>query len=141
MMADLVDTGVAHAERSELYTKSYHINCYAFTIKKLGSYLTPNYSKIIRKFRSYGIIDSYVTEQDSHGKDHIHGVINLPQGFFMKKLQIQGYHVYTKLITDYDGWVAYMNKQNHHSEPKVPDPEEPRDPLSPKLISVKKLFL
>lgn len=82
---------------------------YAFTIKKLSEPLT--YVKFFDYVSSQKlVISQLVAELDSNKKLHYHGVIELPQGYYVKKLCIKGYHLKFKEIYSLEGWTDYIHK-------------------------------
>lgn len=55
---------------------------------------------------------TFHTFEKDKGKDHVHmhGVVKLPINFLRKKLQLPGFNILLKEITDYRGWIRYCKK-------------------------------
>jgi len=87
---------------------------YAFTYKILGASNATfgDYSTVVERLTRYGHVKMLEQETDSEGLLHIHGIILLRKGFFIKRfLTIEGFHMHIKPIYDETGWTRYLQKQ------------------------------
>lgn len=88
----------------------------ALTMKKLGprhvqlSDYTEVLAKWKDKFNNNIMIDDFYTENDSNGKLHLHGVIYVKKNFYKKRLQTDGYYIYTTDIYMKQQWLDYCYK-------------------------------
>lgn len=41
---------------------------------------------------------------------HLHGMVKLAKGFFLKKLKLSGFNIKLKQITSLIGWIQYCSK-------------------------------
>lgn len=86
---------------------------WGFTVKRLGSEMPTreDYDAVIEKFKKLCKTISYlVYEEDSEGKLHIHGIIQLDKRFYRKRLQVTGFHMCLREIYDENGWIRYCDK-------------------------------
>lgn len=66
---------------------------------------------ILNVLKRHGKVTRNVFEKDSLGKWHIHGVVELPNGFLRKKICVGGYAVKLKEMWNEEGWEDYMSKE------------------------------
>lgn len=92
----------------------HYEDLYGFTYKKLKQDPSEEeYKAIVKQLESKGEVISYVSEEDSKGKLHIHGVIRLrKKNPYFKSLNFEGFHSKYEPIYDLDGWNRYMLKHN-----------------------------
>jgi len=84
---------------------------FTFTIKSLGSELDSDYTIFFDKLKKYNIKLHYRQgERDSAGKFHFHGLIDIPKGFYRKKLITHGCNLHMKEFYPGDAWQAYCDK-------------------------------
>lgn len=89
---------------------------YAFTIKYVSKdhthkYLPSDYDTIFIKWMNLGcVVETKYAEEDSKGRCHIHGIVNIPKGFLRKKLCQTGLHVKLDKIYERSGWLSYIRK-------------------------------
>lgn len=111
---------------------------FAITIRKLQAPREPldyvQYHAHILKSNPTLRFTSHVFEKNKNGHDggHIHGIIEIPTGYYRKRLCLTGYHVKLVKITDLKGWIQYMKKdqslfkkiENHMGQLKYEDKED-----------------
>lgn len=127
---------------------------FAFTVKFLGDKLkhcnAQDYWEIFEQWcaldSDVDIID-HVFENNEEGDNlHVHGIIQLPDKFYRKKLSIQGMHFKLDEIFDRDGWIKYINKINKEDPSSDIDSDNSsisshdEGELASKLKRTKKLF-
>lgn len=89
---------------------------YGFTIKCNLKSIEPNnetYKNILKEWAKVGTIRAcyYECDNSNRARLHCHGVIELPKGFYRRRLDIgKGYHWKLKPITDLTGWMHYIRK-------------------------------
>jgi len=55
----------------------------------------------------------YVFENDkTKDHKHLHGIVELPKGYFHGHLMIRGFHTHFEPIFNLEGWVKYMEKDS-----------------------------
>jgi hypothetical protein len=86
---------------------------YGFTIKLVRRGYTASkedYKETLEEWKVHdpSLIVRY--EDDSRGRCHCHGVIQLPKGFYRKSLAPKGYTWKLERIYDEKGWHRYINK-------------------------------
>lgn len=94
---------------------------WAFTYKYLGSE-SRRYDVPLLNMAKYGFVKKVVSEKDSKGREHIHGIVLLPRGFHRKKLMVQGFHCCLKEIYDEVTWQKYCDKNIPSITPYLFDP-------------------
>ncbi len=89
---------------------------YAFTVKVTQQH-TPadvnekSYTAFFDLLRARGIrVILKQSEYDSKGFLHFHGIIEMKNNFYRKKIRSKGFHLYLKEIYDLEGWVRYVLK-------------------------------
>lgn len=95
---------------------------YAFTLKfteKAKAKCVPSdYDSVIEAWKKKGIkIEVIKFEPDSKGVCHAHGILSVKKGFYFSKLKQVGLHYKIDPITDRQGWINYINK-NQTNKPK-----------------------
>lgn len=96
------------------YTKSTKI-AFAYTVKTLGDITT--YEPFFDRLNKFSIKVEYkVSELDSKGKLHYHGILYLDKGFFRKRLCVKGYHIKLDELYDRAGWIKYILKDQKKEE-------------------------
>jgi len=98
-------------DNSQLMIMTNGSKTFTFTIKSLGSDLDSDYTTFLDKLTKYKIKVHYKQgERDDSGKFHFHGLIDIPKGFYRKKLVTQGNNL--KLVEFYpgDAWETYTHK-------------------------------
>lgn len=86
---------------------------WAFTYKKLGKLKTvEEYTNVISHLNKYGFVKQVEFEEDSMGKQHIHGIVLLPKGFLRKRLIREGFSCHLKEIYDEKDWIKYITKES-----------------------------
>lgn len=95
-------------------TKSQSL-AFAYTIKKLNKTNQPpsqgDYDVFFKKLSKFNITVEYkISELDSKGHIHYHGILYLDKGFYRRKLMIKGFHMKLDEIYDKSGWVKYIHK-------------------------------
>lgn len=87
---------------------------YAYTVKALGTNLDANYTPFFDKLSKFSIKVEYkISERDSKGKIHYHGILYLEKGFFRKRICCNGFHIKLKEVTSREGWIKYIHKDVH----------------------------
>ncbi len=82
---------------------------FAFTVKTLTSEI--NYDAFFKKLSKLSIKVEYkISELDSKGKLHYHGILYLDKGFYRKRICVTGYHVKLVELHDRQGWLKYIHK-------------------------------
>jgi len=90
---------------------------YAFTLRKTKlvdlhepKLLRIHYGEHLTLFEQLGctIIDH---EYEEKGGLHVHGIINIPRDFFIKRLRYRGWNLDVKVIYDEVGWLSYIRKE------------------------------
>jgi len=94
---------------------------WAFTWKYLGSQ-TRRYDVPIMQMAKFGFVKKVVSELDSKGKEHIHGIVMLPRSFHRKRLMCRGFHCCLKEIFNEDQWIKYCDKDIPSFTPYLFDP-------------------
>lgn len=99
---------------------------WAFTISVTSGKLYPldTYDQFWKKCESYGItVSAKELEVGSNkGVPHYHGIIEIPKGFYRKKLMIRGMHLRLEELYNKKGWMKYINKT--HDIKELPQPED-----------------
>lgn len=93
--------------------KTSHNIAFAYTVKTLGATVTSTsaYDTFFNKLAKLNIeIEYKVSELDSLGKLHYHGIMYLPKGFYRKRIMSNGYHVKLREVTNRAGWLTYIHK-------------------------------
>lgn len=96
---------------------------YAITIRKTGTKADDktrkaydDYFKFLKKSNPKCELHKHVFEDNKVEPGvHLHGVIRIPKGYFRKRL-VPGngkYHVKLEKITDMEGWLRYMRKDQN----------------------------
>lgn len=86
---------------------------WSFTYKKSGkadNVKSSDYLHILTVLKRHGNVTRNYYEKDSKGKWHVHGVVELPKGFYRARVCLPGYHVHFKEIWNEEGWEDYMRK-------------------------------
>lgn len=102
--------------------KKSNLVAYAYTVKVLSNKtMDPNYEQdVFSRWRKLGVeFDCSVSERDSKGKLHYHGIIYLRKGFYRRKLVVRGYHMKLEELYDRAGWIRYIEKDlkyKHYEE-------------------------
>lgn len=101
--------------------KKNNFKVFTYTVKALGKDLDPDYKKVFDKLNQHNVDIHYIQgERDDKGKFHYHGLINLPNGFFRKKLIVQGFNMKLEEFYPGDEWKKYAYKD-------VPNESKPED--------------
>lgn len=84
------------------------------TVKDYEDYMTEMTNKYCVKFTNVNY------ERDKqYDRLHVHAIITVPKHFFRNKLQRKGWTVDLKEITNRQGWIAYVEKeQANKKQPK-----------------------
>lgn len=83
---------------------------YAFTVKD-NRKETTDYAPFFDRCKSFGVVVSVkVGELDSHNKLHYHGILEIPKGFYRKKLTMPGLSLKLVELYDLEGWTKYIQK-------------------------------
>lgn len=103
---------------------------FAYTVKALGAFdiATSAYEPFFNRLDKLGIQVEYkVSENDSLGKLHFHGIMYLPKGFYRKRIMVNGFHIKLKEVTNKTGWIKYIHKdcEFHHLEAMAEERENP----------------
>lgn len=113
---------------------------FAYTIKSLGVNKDDDYSPFFNKLKRLNITVEYkISERDSKGKLHYHGIIYLKKGFYRKRLLLRGYHIKLEEIYDKAGWIKYIHKDVYWDYVE-PDSEEYIDDYVESVKPTKRLF-
>jgi len=97
---------------------------YAFTIKYQNSdwktfteeEMKKRYDAIITEWESKGAVIEYkVFEHDKQLRVHLHGIVELGDRFYLKRLFRKGYTVKIVMIYDNAGWLSYLQKEQKHT--------------------------
>lgn len=64
-------------------------------------------------------VEYKISERDSKGKLHYHGVILLPNGFYRKRLVVHGYSIKLVEMFDKAGWLKYIHKDVDTEDEKI----------------------
>lgn len=85
---------------------------FAYTIKhNTDAPTAEDYIPFFEKLEHYKVnIEYKISELDSKGRLHYHGIIYLTKGFYRKKLCVKGLHVKLVEIYDKSGWTKYIHK-------------------------------
>lgn len=84
---------------------------WAYTVKDNRSETT-DYNIFFDRCTKFGIVvNSKYAEYGKHNKLHYHGIMKIPKGFYRKKLMMPGLHLKLKEITDLEGWLEYIKKE------------------------------
>lgn len=99
---------------------------YAITVRKTGTRQSDKsraayepYFSFIRRSNKKCELHKYVFEDNkSESGVHLHGVIRIPKGYYRGRLIPSGgaYHVKLEKITDMEGWIRYMQKDQNFRE-------------------------
>lgn len=113
---------------------------FAYTVKSNCKELDANYDPFFDKLKKFKITIEYnISERDSKGKVHYHGILYLKKGFYRKRLVTKGFRLLLKEITDRAGWIKYIHKDVLPEDwPDLTDEEEYID--EPKVILTGSLF-
>lgn len=88
---------------------------FAITIKinKLEA-LPSEYLELIKLwFKQYKVdVYNYFFEDDGHGICHLHGLVDIPMGFYRKRLHTPGVHFMITKLFNKQGWLEYCSKQS-----------------------------
>lgn len=108
---------------SEFTYDSGEYLCLSLNIKKTGSRYVEltDYTELLaewkERFGNNVIIEDFITENDSLGKLHLHGIIYVRKNFYKKRLYKTGFHIYCTDMYNKDQWIQYMLK----SQPQLID--------------------
>lgn len=86
---------------------------FAYTVKTLGKadVTEADYDPFFKRLDDFGINVEYkVSEKDSKGKLHYHGILYLRKGFFRKRICLHGFHIKLEELYDRKGWIKYIYK-------------------------------
>lgn len=100
---------------------------YGFTVKDNRQDVT-DYKSFFDNVKNNGckVTCSY-NEYDSANRLHVHGIIQIPKGFYRKRLCLQGLHIKLEELYDPEGWIRYIRKdQKVLQEEEGPLGEDPR---------------
>ena len=135
-------------------TKAEHVS-YGYTVKD-NRPETTDYQSFFDRCEKFGVkITHKYPEYDSKGKLHIHGIMQIPKGFYRKKICMDGLHI--KLVEIYDeaGWKRYITKDQPKKvqkplfvktnietqlEDAKPIQDEPDTPIDIDVKNLKRLF-
>lgn len=83
---------------------------YGFTVKDNRQDVT-DYKPFLDNCKQHGcnVVCSY-EEYDEASRLHIHGIIEIPKGFYRKKICMKGLHVKLEELYDPAGWLRYIRK-------------------------------
>lgn len=106
-------TTLEDQERLPVVVVSPKLRPYAYTLRKTKnpeSNTKGHYVNHIAKLSRKGL-----TFQDNNFEMkaglHMHGVVQIPDGFNMKTLKIRGWHLFLREIFDPQGWQKYIIKE------------------------------
>lgn len=88
----------------------------AFTVKKLGSKNEmEDYIPVFEKWSHLTGVGMYPVyyEEDSKGILHAHGIILVQKNFYKKRLQTEGYYIYTTDCYHIENWHSYIQKSQY----------------------------
>lgn len=95
----------------EITVDNNRYKSYIFTIKSLGDEMDGEYGDFLTKLKKYNIHVHYkYGERDPKGKFHYHGLLDLPNGFFRKKLVTKGNNLHLREFIPGDSWENYCKK-------------------------------
>lgn len=102
---------------------------YGFTVKD-NRVDTTDYRSFFERCEKMGCpITHKYSELDSKGKLHYHGIINIPKGFYRKRLMVDGLHLKLVELFDHEGWLKYCQKAQEALEPDCDELIEMCTPL------------
>lgn len=82
---------------------------FAYTVKTLTS--NNDYQVFFDKLSKLSVKVEYkISELDSKGKLHYHGILYLDKGFYRKRICVSGFHVKLVELHDRVGWLKYIHK-------------------------------
>lgn len=94
-------------------------NDYAFTLRRtkidVSVSLRDEYEEHLRLFDALGARVKDV-EYENKGGLHVHGIIEIPLGMYLKKLRFRGWNLDLKVIYDEQGWLSYIRKENKYKK-------------------------
>lgn len=93
---------------------------YALTLKRTKHKKSPfeegDYLIHLSKLMTRGLrMRSYYFENTAGL--HLHGIVELPDGYNFKLLRVRGWHCYLREIYDEQGWMDYIQKEQNVREP------------------------
>lgn len=95
--------------------------CLTLNMKKTGGrdVLLTDYTEVLAnwkdRFGNNVLIEDFITEKDSLGKLHLHGIIYVKKNFYKKRLYTPGFHITSSDMYCKEQWIQYMLKQQPQS--------------------------
>lgn len=99
---------------------------YAFTLRKVGKKADDIYGQYVAKLVQLQDLGVKITDNvfEHKGGVHMHGIMQIPKKFLMKRLRSRGWKLHLDEIYDLAGWQAYLAKEQILKEPDTePDPD------------------
>lgn len=100
---------------------------YAFTLRKVGKRPVDIYGVYAAKLGEFEDLGLSVTNNvfEHKGGVHVHGVMQVPKGFKLRRIRVRGWRIQLDEIYDMAGWQAYLAKEQILREPDdtPPDPD------------------
>lgn len=89
---------------------------FAFTVKD-NRRDTTDYEMLWDSWHKKGcIINCKYPELDVKGRLHFHGIVTIPVKCYRKALCPKGFHFLLKPISDEEGWISYIKKDQSEDE-------------------------
>lgn len=109
-------------EEAKAQTQSW-----AFTISdttKEHKYAKTDYKLFWERCEQFGLRIEQREQEigPNKGVPHYHGIIEIPKGFYRKKLMMKGLHLKLEELYNKRGWMKYINKT--HDIKELPQPED-----------------
>lgn len=83
---------------------------FAFTVKDNRKDVT-DYEPLFDSWIKKGlVINCKYLELDSYNRMHYHGIVTIPKKVYRKSLCPTGFHFLLKEISDEEGWMTYIKK-------------------------------
>jgi hypothetical protein len=84
--------------------------CYTLKLNRLGA-TAADYDTFFDKCLKFNIKVEYkITELDSSGRLHYHGILYLKKGFFRKRICVPGMHIKLVECNNKEAWMNYIHK-------------------------------
>lgn len=84
---------------------------FCYTVKSLGVDKDADYDPFFDKLERFNIpIEYKISERDSKGKTHYHGIIYLDKGFYRKRLKTTGFNLKLEEMQNRSAWLKYIHK-------------------------------
>jgi len=95
-------------------TESKRFKQFTFTVKALGSDIDPDYTPFLKHLEKLKIKVLYqYGERDSLNKFHWHGLLELPNGYYRKRLIQKGFNLHLREFYAGDEWLTYCKKSQN----------------------------